>query len=284
MPAVSLSVHTILAFGDSITEGEVPDPGEFPPVRTSSIRPFVVYPAQSYPADLVSLLAARYPTQGASRIDAFTLFTADNTTDCSTDTPRQTSSGIVVINAGCLGEAAEDPKALARLNDKLNFYHPDLVLILEGTNDIGSIASDQAGVTGVQGLIQAAKACVACGTGGAGAKVMVSTLLPQVPADFTHGGDATDVQIFNLLLGPMVESTGSTLVDMYSDINTNVNAWISPYDGLHPTAAGYQEMARYWFTFIQAAFEVTASSTGRATARPIAAPAKIQTPAAARTR
>jgi hypothetical protein len=37
--------------------------------------------------------------------------------------------------------------------------------------------------------------------------------------------------------------------------------WISPYDGLHPTEAGYQEIARVWFNSIQNAFELPRGST-----------------------
>jgi hypothetical protein len=40
-----------------------------------------------------------------------------------------------------------------------------------------------------------------------------------------------------------------------------VTDWISPYDGLHPTEAGYQEMAQVWLTSIQNAFELPRGSS-----------------------
>src|SRR5713101_7890251 len=125
LPRPRLGVMTILAFGDSITEGEVPVLGEL------SIRPRVVEPDRSYPAGLTTLLAQRYTTQGASRIDAFTLGAADKTI-CTTDPQPPPMSGIVVINAGCLGEQAGLPATLSRLNDKMARYHPDVLLLLEG--------------------------------------------------------------------------------------------------------------------------------------------------------
>jgi lysophospholipase L1-like esterase len=36
----------------------------------------------------------------------------------------------------------------------------------------------------------------------------------------------------------------------------DVTDWISPFDGLHPTAAGYQEIASVWFAAIRQSFEV----------------------------
>jgi lysophospholipase L1-like esterase len=260
-PLPRLGVTTILAFGDSITEGEVPMAGEFAlepggfvaPRLQLRIRPHVVEPDEAYPADLTTLLAQRYTAQGAVRIDAFTLG-AGNTTDCTTDPPRPATSGIVVINAGCLGEAAQAATTLARLNNKIAAYHPDVLLLLEGVNDLDPLepaASIAAGVQGVQNLIAAGRSL--------GVRVLVGTLLPEISSD-VNGGAASLIVPFNNQLVPVAVSTGATVVDLYSDIVTDVTDWISPYDGLHPTAAGYQEMARVWFNSIRSSFEQPATS------------------------
>jgi lysophospholipase L1-like esterase len=249
LPPPRLGVTTILAFGDSITEGEVPVLGEF------SLGPQFVEPDKSYPADLTILLAQRYTGQGAARVDAFTVG-AGNTTNCGTDPPRPIISGIVVINAGCLGERAEDLTTLARLNDKLATYRPDVVLLLEGVNDLdpqNPTTSISAGVHGVQSLIAAAQS--------RGARVMVGTLLPQIAADLTHGGTPLLIGPFNAQLVPAAIGAGARVVDLFGDIVNDVTDWISPYDGLHPTEAGYQEMARVWFSSIQSAFELPTTTT-----------------------
>jgi lysophospholipase L1-like esterase len=220
-----------------------------------SLRPQFVEQDKSYPADLTILLAQRYTAQGAARVDAFTVG-AGNTTNCSTDPPRPMISGIVVINAGCLGERAEDLTTLARLNDKLATYRPDVVLLLEGVNDLDPLnpaTSISAGVHGVQSLIAAAQS--------RGARVMVGTLLPQIGADLTHGGTPLLIAPFNAQLVPAATNAGARVVDLFSDIAMDLTDWISPYDGLHPTEAGYQEMARVWFNTIQNAFELPTSST-----------------------
>ena len=66
---------------------------------------------------------------------------------------------------------------------------------------------------------------------------------------------------FNALLVPVATNAGARVVDLFSDIAGDLRDWISPYDGLHPTEAGYQEMARVWFNSIQNAFELPRSST-----------------------
>jgi len=235
---------TILAFGDSITEGEVPVLGEL------SIRPRVVEPDRSYPAGLTTLLAQRYTTQGASRIDAFTLGAADKTI-CTTDPQPPPMSGIVVINAGCLGEQAGLPATLSRLNDKMARYHPDVLLLLEGVNDLTAGVSVPGAVQGVQRLIFAARSL--------GVRVLVGTLLPEI-AGGVRAGSANLIVPFNSLLVPVAQGAGATVVDIYGDMVTDVTDWISPYDGLHPTEAGYQEIARVWFNSVRNAFELPSTS------------------------
>jgi len=236
LPAPRLGVTTILAFGDSITEGEVPVAGEF------IIRPHFVEPDKSYPADLTTLLGQRYIAQGAvTRLDAF----------CTNDpTFPSATPGVVVINAGCLGEQAARPATLARLNDKIGTYHPDVLLLLEGVNDLNGAAAIPAAVQGVQSLMSAAR--------NRGVRVIVGTLLPEIAGD-VNAGPANLIVPFNNQLVPA--ATGATVVDLYGDIVTDVTDWISPYDGLHPTEAGYQEIARVWFNSIKSAFELPSSPT-----------------------
>jgi lysophospholipase L1-like esterase len=260
LPVPRLGVTRILAFGDSITMGEVPVAGEFPAAVEFRVRPQFVEPDRSYPADLTALLAQRYTAQGASRVDAFTINVSDDThLDCSPNAPAPTTSGIVVINAGCLGAQAFDVNVQTRLVNKIGAYHPDLLLLLMGTNDLDPtdpVTSISQGILGVQRLIGAARSCCAIPI-----PVMVGTLLPQIAARLTHGGAPGLIVPFNTLLVPAATSAGARVVDLYSDIARDPTDWISPYDGLHPTEAGYQEIARVWLNSIQGAFELPRGST-----------------------
>jgi lysophospholipase L1-like esterase len=148
--------------------------------------------------------------------------------------------------------ASTPRSAVARLDATLATYHPDLVLLLEGVNDLGTGASIAATVHGVLALIARAD--------NSGARVMVGTLLPEIRGGLNAG--AVDLIVpFNTQLMPAATNAGARVVDLYSDINLGVPDWISPLDGLHPTAAGYMEMARVWFTNVKSAFELPSSST-----------------------
>ncbi len=243
-PVPRLTVRTILAFGDSITEGEVPEPGEFPPPRPSYVQLH-----NAYPAALRTLLASRYTTQTVGLVNALTVF-SNNSTDCRVN-PVAPPADVVVVNAGCLGEEAQKSETVARLHDKISAYRPDLLLLLEGTNDLNSLQPGQSianGIQGVQRLIRAAR--------DRGVPVMVGTLLPQIGENQTHGGAPELVVPFNNQLVSAAMAAGALrVVDLYSGIFPRRAEWISPYDGLHPTASGYAEMARLWLAAIQSQFE-----------------------------
>jgi lysophospholipase L1-like esterase len=111
--------------------------------------------------------------------------------------------------------------------------------------------SISAGVQGVQTLIAYARS--------KSVQVIVATLLPEIGGDY-HAGAVNLIVPFNTRLVLAATNAGARVVDLYSDIETDVTDWIA-YDGLHPTEAGYQEIARVWFTSIRNAFELPPSST-----------------------
>ena len=83
---------------------------------------------------------------------------------------------------------------------------------------------------------------------------MIGTLLPQVPP--LERAVAPDlIGPFNAQLIPMAISEGAIVVDLYSAFLADTNDWISPLDGLHPTPAGYQEMALQFFNAVKSNFE-----------------------------
>jgi lysophospholipase L1-like esterase len=252
-PSPRLGATRILAFGDSITAGEVPVPGEF------AVYPRFVMPDLSYPADLTSRLQRRYTDQGASRVDAFSLSATEQ--GCDVRPPLPTGSAIVVVNAGCLGAHANDFYTYSRMSADIAAYHPDVVLLLIGVNDldieVGPSSIDVA-LAGVSTLIATARQ--------SNARVLVGNLLPMIPGR-VNSQNAVLVTGFNERLSTVVNANGVTLVDLYSDIVQDVNDWISD-EGLHPTAAGYDELSRVWFDSIQRMFESqpttpTAMSVGR---------------------
>lgn len=211
---------TFLAFGDSMTAGEITSPVSnglgadgFPNFRQ------VVVPAESYPTKLLTLLRTRYFTQ---------------------------ASQFVVTNAGLPREWAVD--GARRLPGVLAATNPQVVLLLAGANDLEAVPT-QSGVNsallGLQSMVRTARS--------RGAAVFVATLPPGRP-----GGrltpNASLVASLNALIRAGAPAEGATLVDLNAAMAADVNTLIG-IDGLHPTEAGYQRMAETFFAAIRTAFE-----------------------------
>lgn len=135
-----LSRTRFLAFGDSLTSGEVTAPfgsktALFPSVGT------VVVPSAAYPTQLFYMLTNRYWQQAAS---------------------------IDVLNAGLGGEPAV--QGVARFSSACVAAEPEAVLLLEGVNGINE---------GTDPIVQALSEMIEEGQG-RGARVFVATLVPTI--------------------------------------------------------------------------------------------------------
>lgn len=202
-----LTVTSFLAFGDSITAGEIASADG----SLTSLDPSLAYPAQ---------------LQSALR-------------------QRNASQAIVVVNDGLTGETAA--AGAVRLPGELGRYHPNVLLLLEGINDIhGSV-----GPSGIPPAIMALQTMIEEARG-SGAQVIIGTLLPANPGALLPGTISLIVP-FNAQLVPMATSSGAFVVDLHSAFLADMPDWIGP-DGLHPTEAGYQELAQLFLTAIQADF------------------------------
>jgi lysophospholipase L1-like esterase len=204
-----LSLTEFLAFGDSITAGLI--------TGADGSTLSAIDPSLAYPGELHAFLQQRYATQP-----------------------------IVVVNDGISGETAA--QGAARLPGELARYHPQVMLLLEGVNDlhgsVGPVGIPPA-ISAVQSMIQQAQS--------SGVQVVIGTLLPAVPgALFQSTVDL--IAPFNDQLVPMAVASGAHLVDLHSAFLADMADWIGP-DGLHPSQAGYQELAQLFFAAIQTTFE-----------------------------
>lgn len=184
----TLSVTKFMAFGDSITAGEVTFPtGE----AAETGRKLVVVPTASYPAVLRSLLAERYSEQASS---------------------------IVLTNEGVPGEPAQGSATLARLTSLLSSQHPEVVLLMEGYNGIGDPTQLAATAKAVDRMAAEAR--------GRGARVFLATLAPSRPG--FRAIPLSSIQAFNDLLRDVARGEQAVLVDVYSallpDVNNSIGA------------------------------------------------------------
>lgn len=147
----ALSLTRFLAFGDSMTAGEVTAPVGFG--AASPNQRMLILPAASYPTQLLSLLLGRYKAQAAS---------------------------ISVTNAGNPGETVL--QGAARFPDVFVASQAEVVLLMEGVNGL-FLAGPDLSAEVVRGMAQFAKA--------RGARVFIGSMVPtiegrqrsQVPAD-----------------------------------------------------------------------------------------------------
>ena len=238
-PTPVVGATRFMAFGDSITAGEVNDetdrtcnPG--PTFVRPPARPQDVMPDLSYPTQLQQLLGARY-----------------------------TSQSISVVNEGEPLSMATDTTRFGRA---FRSDRPDAVLLLEGIVDLAN-ADDIPGV--IDGLTTDVEYAKANGVD----NVFLSTLLPLGTGFRACGRQNADVQAANDDIRALAARENVYLVDSYVAFKDRMDTLMGS-DGLHPTAEGYKVLAETFFEVIQFRLEQTGAASP-ALARP-SGPARPQ--------
>jgi lysophospholipase L1-like esterase len=205
-----------MAFGDSITAGEVTAPigstnsaGQFLFTRQ------IVVPSASYPTVLQRLLTSRFLAQ---------------------------ASGIVVTNEGLSGETA--PEALPRFLAAINRHGPQVVLLLEGYNGVTANGGASGAAAAVSTMASEAR--------NRGMRVFIATLTPAKPG--SRAIPDLFLLNYNDRMRTIARGEGAVLVDLFGALSTDVNAYIG-IDGLHPNEAGYRKMAETFYAAIRADLE-----------------------------
>jgi lysophospholipase L1-like esterase len=218
-PIPQLSRTRFLAFGDSMTIGEVSLPTSVPLSDGMPNFRLVVIPTASYPTQLLSQLRARYTGQTAT---------------------------LQVTNAGAPGEWAED--GAIRLPGVMSNLRPEAVLLMEGINELGALDTP--------GVMRAWRAIdlMAKEIRGRGARAFLATL----PPSRVTGAKAlpnSRIEALNALIRTTARGEGAVLVDVYAALSPDPNRYIG-VDGLHPSEAGYQKIAETFFAAIRADLEI----------------------------
>jgi lysophospholipase L1-like esterase len=249
-----------MAFGDSTTAGEngidfsgdtFPEIYIPPTCGTSSLQsaarsPQFFDPSASYPQQLLNLLKGRFPGES-----------------------------FVMENEGNPGEPAggSPPNGMLRLATCFTTDHPDVLLLLEGVNDIAG-TYDWAPTT-VQGqtIVGYLRSDVSRAISNGVSFVFVSTILPvgnctsfnppqpcrgadpSVPGDFVAKNAAID-QVNAIIRSGI---GGATIVEGNAafKVADPTLASLIDVDGLHPTKTGYAVLAQAWMNAVAARVPIT---------------------------
>ena len=212
-PPPRLQVTRILAFGDSMTEG-IATPESWG--LMSALTPGV---ARSYPAKLQALVSARY-----------------------------TAQTIQVMNGGIGGKNARDD--LPRLVELLGETQPDLVILMEGINDLNGGAGITATADAMEEMVKAVR--------NRGIPAMLSTITRINPLGTKQLGTDPLVQPYNTRLAAIAAAKDAILVDVHPQIPLSL---VAP-DGLHLTESGNQKLAEVYLDRIRALYEVPGGQGG----------------------
>jgi lysophospholipase L1-like esterase len=225
-----LSATRFVAFGDSITEGKIADG--------------TLLPNNGYVGDLSSLLAARYLTQTTTVAER----------GCGGETagpfpPDDTNIPSCTTAAG----------GVARLLSVLASDNPQVVLLLEGVNDLtlGGASAIPPLITALRSMIDESRV--------RGARVFLATLLPARATGTPSPRGQVAMPLIpaaNDQIRQLAASQGEVLVDLYQGFNGNPDPYIDT-DGLHPNALGYQKIAELFFDAIRTNLETTSAQRMR---------------------
>lgn len=207
-PPPRLAQTRFLAFGDSLTAGTL----AVTPTLLVEVSP------SAYPRMLRNLLQDRYRQQ----------------------TPT-------VINEGEPGEQAADG-GIRRFRGVLLQHRPEVVLLMEGTNDLlGLSAGADHAIAALELMVREAS--------GQNVRVAIATIPPQRPGG-VRGRDAVAalIPVFNERIRALAMAAGVVLVDVYAAMESDLS--LLGADDLHPTARGYEVIAQTFFEAIQANFQV----------------------------
>jgi lysophospholipase L1-like esterase len=154
---------------------------------------------------------------------------------------RYTDQTVQVFNGGLAGRRASDDRE--RFNDALSEGRPEVVLLMEGANDMNSFVSITRTVSAMEDMVRDAQA--------RGAAVMLATIPLQRPGGF-RAYNPEAIPEYNEALRVMASKKDALLIDIAAQFPMTLLG----QDGLHPTEAGYQRIAEIWFDALKARYEL----------------------------
>jgi len=163
---------------------------------------------------------------------------------------RYTLQNFAITTRGVPGETA--PAGEDRLPGDLATYNPEVLLLMEGTNDLNNGASNiPEALESLEDMIDLARSRAVV--------VFLATVPPIAP-----GGPSSStiplVAPFNADIRALAVRKGVTLVDVYAALNADVARYYVG-DDLHPTAEGLRLIGETFYASIRSTLDITPPGT-----------------------
>jgi lysophospholipase L1-like esterase len=161
---------------------------------------------------------------------------------------RYTAQMMVVANAGLPGEEAGKADTFTRFAQVVGTRTYESVLLMEGSNDIfgGDTTKIPPAINNLRTMLRYAKA--------ASVRPYLATVPPMNPAGPRGRLGYAAVPPLNDQIRTLATSEAVTLVDVNLAFGGNLT--LLSADGLHPNAAGYELIARTFFTSLRSTLEL----------------------------
>jgi lysophospholipase L1-like esterase len=147
-----------------------------------------------------------------------------------------------VFNAGVDGETTAD--GVGRIDNSIQAQNPDVILIMEGTNDIVNVIDIDVSAFNLRRMVQRSYE----------ERPDIIPFLAQIPPRLDPGPDGFDgpgngrIDDLNLMIAEIGPEEGAAVADMNTPIDGHPELMSNP---LHPSAAGYEVMAEAWYEVVQ---------------------------------
>ena len=146
-----------------------------------------------------------------------------------------------MFNGGIGGRRASED--LGRMLDLINQLQPEVMVLMEGVNDLNGGASVTATANAIEDMVRAARA--------RNVRVLLSTLTRINPTGTKQLPTASLIPQFNAVLASIAAAKDANLVDVFPHIGIEL---VAP-DGLHLLEAGNQRLAELYLEALILLFE-----------------------------
>ncbi|MEO6222719.1 MAG: GDSL-type esterase/lipase family protein, partial [Vicinamibacterales bacterium] len=160
---------------------------------------------------------------------------------------RYTQQNFVITTRGVSGETAELGED--RLPGELSRYNPEVLLLMEGTNDLTNGASN------VPEALESLEDMIDLARNRGVLNVFIATIPPILPGG-PNNSTIPLVVPFNSQIRNLAARKNVTLVDVYSALNADLNRYYL-IDDLHPVAAGLRVIGETFYESIRATLDIT---------------------------